>query len=218
MYLHFRSLHGELQENQPGKTTVRNSAMATVEHVMKWWLCRAGIPTKTANQLFTMALKMINDWTVLFKQRLKTMQLQLDERKAFLKEMKRTFWAPQPNYDERLNEEDRKFSENMKTSRESGVSSLNRKTAAKNKEKLQRSLQKQERIYKEEQRKINLATKSSNFATHFDESSENISLSESEEDNDMYVPTSSKRQKQQNKKRGTVSLKVDAKHWSELLV
>ena len=31
----------------------------------------------------------------------------------------------------------------------------------------------------------------------------------------MYVPSSSKRQKQQNEKRGTVSLKVDAKHWSE---
>ena len=31
----------------------------------------------------------------------------------------------------------------------------------------------------------------------------------------MYVPTSSKQQKQQNQKRGTVSLKVDAKHWSE---
>ena len=30
----------------------------------------------------------------------------------------------------------------------------------------------------------------------------------------MYMPTSSKRQKQQNEKRGTVSLKVDAKHWS----
>ena len=31
----------------------------------------------------------------------------------------------------------------------------------------------------------------------------------------MYVSTSSKRQKQQNEKRGTASLKVDAKHWSE---
>ena len=31
----------------------------------------------------------------------------------------------------------------------------------------------------------------------------------------MYVPTLSKRQKQQNEKRDTVRLKVDAKHWSE---
>ena len=105
--------------------------------------------------------------------------------------------------------------ESMKTSREGGVSSLDRKTLAKNKEKLKRSLQKQERIYKEEQRKINLATKSSNFVTHSDESSENSTLSESTTDNDMYVSTSSKRQKQQNEKRGTASLKVDAKHWSE---
>ena len=36
VYLHFRSLHGELQENQPETATVRNSAKATVEHVMKW--------------------------------------------------------------------------------------------------------------------------------------------------------------------------------------
>ena len=158
---------------------------------------------------------MHNDWTVLFKQRLKTTQVQLDKRKAFLEEMKRTFWAPQPNCEERLNEDDRKFLEIMKTSREGGASSLERKTLAKNKEKLKRSLQKQERIYKEEQRKINLDTKLSTFATHSNESSENSSFSESEENNDMYVPTSSKRQKQQNEKRGTVSLKADAKHWSE---
>ena len=82
VYLHFRSLHSELQENQPGTATVRNSANATVKHVMKWWLCRAGIPTKTANQLITMVLKIHNDWTVLFKQRLKITQLHLDKRKV----------------------------------------------------------------------------------------------------------------------------------------
>ena len=49
VYLYFRSLLGELQENQPGTGTVRNSAKATFERVMKWWLCRAGTPTKTAN-------------------------------------------------------------------------------------------------------------------------------------------------------------------------
>ena len=85
VYLHFRSLHGEQQENQPGTVTVRNSAKAAVEHVMKWWLCRAGIPKKTVNELITMDLKMHNDWTVLFKQRLKTMQLQLNKKK-------KTFW------------------------------------------------------------------------------------------------------------------------------
>ena len=140
VYLHFRSLHGELLENQPGTATVRNSAKAAVEHVMKWWLCTAGIPTKNPNQLITTVLKKHNNWTVLFKQRLKTTQLQLDKRKAFLEEMKRTFWAPQPHCEERLNEEDRKFLEIMKTSREGGVSSLDRKTLAKNKEKLKRSL------------------------------------------------------------------------------
>ena len=127
VYLHFRSLQGELQENQPGTATVRNSTNGTVKHVMKWWLCRAVISTKTANQLITMVLKMHNDWTVLFKQRLKTTQLKLDKRKAFLEEMKRTFWAPQPNCEERLNEEGRKFLEIMKTSREGGVSSLDKK-------------------------------------------------------------------------------------------
>ena len=83
VYLHFRFLHGELQKNQPGTATVRNSAKAAVEHVMKWWLCRAGIPTNTPNQLIIMVLKQHNNWTVLFKQRLKITQLQLDKRKAF---------------------------------------------------------------------------------------------------------------------------------------
>ena len=63
VYLHFRSLHGELQENQPGTAT----AKAAVEHVMKWWLCRAGIPTENPTQLITMVLKKHNNWTVLFK-------------------------------------------------------------------------------------------------------------------------------------------------------
>ena len=45
VYLHFRSLHSKLQENQPG-TAVRNSAKAAVDHVIKWWLCRAGIPNE----------------------------------------------------------------------------------------------------------------------------------------------------------------------------
>ena len=130
--------------NQPGTPTVSNSAKAAVAHVMKWWLCRAGIPAKTPNHLITMSLKKHNNWTVLFKQWLKTTQLQLDKREAFLEEMKRTFWAPQPNCEERLNEEDRKFWEIKKTSREGGLSSLDRKTLAKNKEKLKRSLQKQE--------------------------------------------------------------------------
>ena len=58
-------------------------AKAAVEHSMKWWLSRAGIPTNTLNQLITMVLKKHNNWTVLFKQRLKTTQLQLDKRKAF---------------------------------------------------------------------------------------------------------------------------------------
>ena len=84
VYLHFRSLHGELQENQPGTATVRNSAKAAVEHVMKWWLSRAGIPRKNPNQLITMVLKKHNNWTVLLKQRLKTTQLQLDKRKVYL--------------------------------------------------------------------------------------------------------------------------------------
>ena len=84
VYLHFRSLHGELQENQPGTATVRNFTKAAVEHVMKWWLCRAGIPTNNPNQLIIiMVLKKHNNWTVLFKQGLKTTQLQLDKRKAF---------------------------------------------------------------------------------------------------------------------------------------
>ena len=40
--------------------------------------------------------------------------------------------------------------------------------------------------------KDKLGTKSSNFATHSDESSENSTLSESVTNNDMYVSTSSK--------------------------
>ena len=81
---------------------------------------------------------MHNDSTVLFKQRLKTTQLQMDTRKAFLKEIKRTFWAPQPNCEERLNDEDRKLLEIMKTTVVEKVECRHwiEKILAKNKEKL----------------------------------------------------------------------------------
>ena len=55
--------------------------------------------------------------------------------------MKKAFWASKPKCEKRLNEEDRKFLENMKGSREGGVSSLNRVTVAKNKRKIEKVLQ-----------------------------------------------------------------------------
>ena len=74
------------------------------------------------NQLITMVLKKHNNWTVLFKQRLKTTQLQLDKRKAFFgRNEENVLGAPTKHCEERLNEEDRKFLEIMKTSREGGV-------------------------------------------------------------------------------------------------
>ena len=56
-----------------------------------------------------MILKIHKNRTILFKQRLKTTQQQLGKRDAFSKEMKKTFWAPKPNCEKGLNEEDRKF-------------------------------------------------------------------------------------------------------------
>ena len=47
--------------------------------------------------------------------------------------MKKTFWALKPNCGKGLNEEDRKFLEYMKDSREGGVSSPDRVIVAKNK-------------------------------------------------------------------------------------
>ena len=55
--------------------------------------------------------------------------------------MKKTFWTPKPNCEKGLNEEDRKFLENMKGSREDGVSSLDRITLAKYKRKIEKVLQ-----------------------------------------------------------------------------
>ena len=119
----------------------------------QWWLYKAGIPTKSNNTLIDMILKIHKSWTVLFKQRLKTTQQQLDKKDAFSKEMKKTFWAPKPNCEKGLNKEGRKLLENMKGSREGGVSSLDRLTVAKNKRKIEKVLQLKKRKYNEEQKK-----------------------------------------------------------------
>ena len=47
VYLYFRCLHSELQEKQPGTSSLRNTAKVAVENVKQWWLCKAGIPTKS---------------------------------------------------------------------------------------------------------------------------------------------------------------------------
>ena len=135
VYLHFRYLHSELQEKQPGTSSLRDYAKVAVENVKQWWLYKAGIPTKSNNTLIDMILKIHKNWTILFKQRLKTTQQQLDKRDAFSKEMKKTFWAPESNCEKGLNEEDRKFLENMKSSIKGGVSSLDRVTVARNNKK-----------------------------------------------------------------------------------
>ena len=51
--------------------------------------------------------------------------------------MKKTFWTPKPNCEKGLNKEDRKFLENMKGSREGGVSSLDKVIVDKNKRKIE---------------------------------------------------------------------------------
>ena len=68
VYLHFQYLHSELQEKQPGISSLHNSAKVAVENVKRWWLCKAGIPTKSNNTLIDIILKIHKDWTILFKQ------------------------------------------------------------------------------------------------------------------------------------------------------
>ena len=68
VYLHFRYLHSELQEKQPGTSSLRDSAKVAVENVKQWWLCKAGIATKSNNTLIDMILKIHKNWTILFKQ------------------------------------------------------------------------------------------------------------------------------------------------------
>ena len=149
-----------------------------------------------------MILKIHKNWTILFKQRFKTTQQQLDKRDAFSKEMKKTFWAPKSNCEKGLNEEDRKFLENMKSSRKGGVSSLDRVTVAKNKRKIEKVLQLKKRKCNEEQRKIDYAMKSYIADKQEKHSKDSTSSDAGEEDADFHLPeTSNKRKKQLQEKR-----------------
>ena len=118
------------------------------------------------------------------------------------KKMKKTFWAPKPNCEKGLNEEDRKFLENMKSSREGGVSSLDRVTVAKNKRKIEKVLQLKKRKYNEKQRKIDYAVKSFITAEQEKDSKHSISSDASEEDVDFHLLEASTKRKNNCKKSG----------------
>ena len=157
-----------------------------------------------------MIKKFHKDWTVLFKQRAKTTQQQMNNRDAFLTEMKKTFWAPLPNCEKGLNKEDRKFLENMKGSRVGGISSLDRVTEAKNKRKLGKVLEVRKRKDKEEQRKRENTVNSSIGSEDSDESSITVYGEFDEEDANFNMSgTSSKKKKKQQEKRPAVNLNFD---------
>ena len=56
VYLHFRCLHSELRDEKNGTATARNSAKIAAENVKQWWLCKAGISTKSDNTRINMIL------------------------------------------------------------------------------------------------------------------------------------------------------------------
>ena len=72
-----------LKEKEPGTRTLRNFAQIAVENVTQWWLRQAGFPTKSDYILTHMSLNIHKEWTILFKQRSKTIQQQLDKSKLF---------------------------------------------------------------------------------------------------------------------------------------
>ena len=127
--------------------------------------------------------------------------------------MKKTFWALKSNCEKGLNEEDRKFLENMKGSRKGGVSPLDRATVAKNKRKIEKVLQLKKRKCNEEQRKIDYAMKSFITAEQEKDSKDSTSSDAGEKDADFYLlETSDKRKKQLQEKRPAVSLNLDPTH------
>ena len=130
--------------------------------------------------------------------------------------MKTTFWAPKPNCEKHLDEENRKFLENMKSSGEGGVSSLHRVTVAKNKRKIKKVLQLKKRKHNKEQRKIDHAMESSITAEQEKDIKDSASSDAGKEDADFHLlKTSNKRKKQLQEKRPVVSLNLDPTQWSE---
>ena len=68
--------------------------------------------------------------------------------------MEKTFWAPKPNCDRELNDEDKQFLDSVLGSRKGRVSFVDRVAVAKYKRKLQMVLKVQQRTRDEEQRKM----------------------------------------------------------------
>lgn len=133
---------------------MRDAAKPTAASVIGWWSAKAGIPTKSANAVVGMIENMHKEWTKLYKQRAIKTQNQIKNRKDFLELSQLTFWAPKPNCDSALCQEDRLFLQNMKSSeRKGGIGVFDRTGSEKVKRKEDRNQREKQAIEKEGNRR-----------------------------------------------------------------
>ena len=204
VYLHFRHHHLHLQQTANGSSTVRDAAKLAVNSVQQWWTHKAGIPTKTENAMIVMIEKTHKEWTKLYKQRKIDTKIQKENRKIFLQEIKKTFWAPMPNCEKQLCEEDRAFLENMKGPERVGrIAGLDQTLQQQNKRKQAKIFAKQRAVEREEHRVLQ-----NNPITENNENEEDIVVLDNEE-------CTAEAEPKPKKYRESITLHLNPKTWSK---
>ena len=134
--------HKVLQEETKRQSSTRDAAVKTAEALKSWWESCAGIPCKSLAGLLKMIMKSVDQLKniqsvhtqVMTKRRKLTPGITAKEIKYKLS-LKKTFWAPSPNYEKILDElakkgseeavEEKQFLNNMKLiDRPGGVSGM----------------------------------------------------------------------------------------------
>ena len=151
VFLKFRGNHKMLQEDSPGRSSIREAVTLTAHQVHEWWSL-TGIELKKIQSLSKMIEELQEKWTVLFKQRTKDTKIQYENRAKFLESLKPIFWAVSPDYEivlqnssESIKVEDREWLASLKSTGEGRLGAVDRKFEKSKKRKQQRESKCQEK-------------------------------------------------------------------------
>ena len=124
--------HLRLQEETKRQSKLYDALRLTAKEVIEWWRC--DISTKTENGIMEMLKKLYSNWKRLKNTRHRETKCLEMKRRKFVSNLTKTFWAVAPKCERELKKssdprkiEDWNFLQRMKTTREGGIGSIDKK-------------------------------------------------------------------------------------------
>ena len=143
VFVYLKGYHNYLQLKTKRQSTLREACMKVYEDVVNWWK-RTGIEIMSKNKIIDRIIKLHNTYQYLYRHRENQDKLK-DRKQDFKEDCVKTFWPVskivQKNMEQstdKRTKEDFKFLSNMKTTRDGGIGTFDRKKAQTEKRKIER--------------------------------------------------------------------------------